>query len=186
MQFWELFLIAVSLSMDAFAVAVCKGLILKKITLRHCITIGLYFGAAQALMPLIGYLLASTAICQISDYSFYIAFGLLVLIGLNMIWEAVREEEPSLNNSLSFKAMLPLALATSIDALAIGVSFALIEVRILPAVSLIGTATFFLSAAGTRLGGFAGGKFQKTAPILGGLVLILMGIKILLEGLRIW
>ncbi len=185
MQFWELLLIAVSLSMDAFAVAVCKGLTLKKIALKHSIIVGLYFGIAQALMPLIGYLLASTVAAKITDYSFYIAFILLALIGANMIREAIKGEEACTDCSLSFKAMFPLAVATSIDALAVGVSFALLDVKILSSVSLIGITTFLLSAIGVRIGSFVGEKFQKIASILGGAVLILIGMKILFEGLGV-
>jgi putative Mn2+ efflux pump MntP len=185
MQVWELILIAVSLSMDAFAIAVCKGLTLKRIKLRHCVTVGLYFGIAQAVMPLIGYLLASTVASRIADYSFYIAFVLLLVIGGNMIREAIKGEEECTDCALTFKALFPMAVATSIDALAVGVSFALLDVMIVPAVSLIGIITFLLSAIGVRIGSFVGGKFQKIASIAGGVVLIGMGTKILLEGLGV-
>jgi len=185
MQVWELILIAVSLSMDAFAIAVCKGLTLKRIKLRHCVTVGLYFGIAQAVMPLIGYLLASTVASRIADYSFYIAFVLLLMIGGNMIREAIKGEEECTDCALTFKALFPMAVATSIDALAVGVSFALLDVMIVPAVSLIGIITFLLSAIGVRIGSFVGGKFQKIASISGGVVLIGMGTKILLEGLGV-
>jgi putative Mn2+ efflux pump MntP len=185
MQFWELLLIAISLSMDAFAIAVCKGLTLKRIKLRHCVTVGLYFGIAQAVMPLIGYLLASTVASRIADYSFYIAFILLLVIGGNMIRETIKGEEECTDCALTFKALFPMAIATSIDALAVGVSFALLDVKIVPAVSLIGITTFLLSAIGVRIGSFVGGKFQKVASIAGGAVLIGMGVKILLEGLGV-
>ena len=185
MQVWELILIAVSLSMDAFAIAVCKGLTLKRIKLRHCVTVGLYFGIAQAVMPLIGYLLASTVASRIADYSFYIAFVLLLMIGGNKIREAIKGEEECTDCALTFKALFPMAVATSIDALAVGVSFALLDVMIVPAVSLIGIITFLLSAIGVRIGSFVGGKFQKIASISGGVVLIGMGTKILLEGLGV-
>ena len=185
MQFWELILIAVSLSMDAFAIAVCKGLTLKRIKLRHCVTVGLYFGIAQAGMPLIGYLLASTVASRIADYSFYIAFVLLLVIGGNMIREAITGEEECTDCALTFKALFPMAIATSIDALAVGVSFALLDVKIAPAVSLIGITTFLLSAIGVRIGSFVGGKFQRIASIAGGVALIGMGTKILLEGLGV-
>ena len=144
MQLWEIFLIGVSLSMDAFAVAVCKGLSLCKVKLSQAVTVGLYFGIFQALMPLIGYFLASTVASKIADYSFYIAFALLLLIGANMIREAIKGDDDTCNVSLSFKEMVPLALATSIDALAVGVSFALIEVEIFSAIGLIGVTTFVL------------------------------------------
>ncbi len=185
MQLWEIFLIGVSLSMDAFAVAVCKGLTLCKVKLSQAITVGLYFGVFQALMPLIGYFLASTVASKIADYSFYIAFALLLLIGANMIREAIKGDDDTCTVSLSFREMIPLALATSIDALAVGVSFALVEVEIFSSVGIIGVTTFVLSAIGTALGAFVGSKFRKAATIIGGSVLILMGVKILLEGLNV-
>ncbi len=185
MQLWEIFLIGVSLSMDAFAVAVCKGLSLCKVKLSQAVTVGLYFGIFQALMPLIGYFLASTVASKIADYSFYIAFALLLLIGANMIREAIKGDDDACTVSLSFREMVPLALATSIDALAVGVSFALIEVEIFSAVGLIGVTTFVLSAVGVALGAFVGARFRKVATIVGGSVLVGMGIKILLEGLKV-
>ncbi|MBO5040801.1 MAG: manganese efflux pump [Clostridia bacterium] len=185
MQLWEIFLIGVSLSMDAFAVAVCKGLTLCRVKLSHAVTVGLYFGIFQALMPLIGYFLASTVASKIADYSFYIAFALLLLIGANMIREAIKGDDDTCTISLSFREMVPLALATSIDALAVGVSFALVEVEIFSSVGLIGVTTFILSAVGVALGAFVGSKFRKVATIIGGSVLILMGVKILLEGLGV-
>ena len=185
MQLWEIFIIGVSLSMDAFAVAVCKGLTLCKVKLSHAVTVGLYFGIFQALMPLIGYFLASTVASKIADYSFYIAFALLLLIGANMIREAIKGDDDTCTVSLSFKEMVPLALATSIDALAVGVSFALVDVEIFSSVGLIGITTFVLSAIGVALGAFVGSKFRKAATIIGGSVLVLMGVKILLEGLKV-
>ena len=190
MELWELFLIAVSLSADAFAVATCKGLCLKRVKPSHMVTVGLYFGIAQALMPLIGYLLASTVASKIADFSFYIAFGLLLLIGGNMIREAVFEKDEcecceTGGSQLTFKEMLPLAVATSIDALAVGVTFALEGVEIFSSVTLIGVTTFVLSAVGVGIGSFIAGKFRKVSSIIGGSVLILMGVKILLEGLNV-
>ena len=190
MKLWELFLIAVSLSADAFAVATCKGLCLSKVKPSHMITVGLYFGIAQALMPLIGYLLASTVASKIADYSFYIAFALLLLIGGNMIREAVFEKDEcdcceTGSASLSFKEMFPMAIATSIDALAVGVTFALEGVKIISSVTLIGVTTFVLSSIGVGIGSFIGGKFRKASSIIGGSVLILLGVKILLEGLNV-
>lgn len=185
MQLWEIFIIGVSLSMDAFAVAVCKGLTLCKVKLSHAVTVGLYFGIFQALMPLIGYFLASTVASKIADYSFYIAFALLLLIGANMIREAIKGDDDTCTVSLSFKEMVPLALATSIDALAVGVSFALVDVEIFSSVGLIGITTFLLSAIGVALGTFVGSKFRKVTTIIGGSVLVLMGVKILLEGLKV-
>ena len=185
MELWEIFLIGISLSMDAFAVAVCKGLTLCKVKLSQAITVGLYFGIFQGLMPLIGYFLASTVASKIADYSFYIAFALLLLIGANMIKEAIKGDDDTCSISLSFKEMVPLALATSIDALAVGVSFALVDVEIFSSVTVIGVTTFVLSALGTLLGAFVGAKFRKIATIIGGSVLVLMGVKILLEGLGV-
>lgn len=185
MSLWEVFVIGISLSADAFAVSVCKGLSLKKIKLSHAVIAGLYFGIFQAVMPLIGYFLASTVASKIADYSFYIAFILLLLIGSNMIREAIKEEDECLDCSMCPKAMLPLAVATSIDALAVGVSFALVDVEIFSAVSLIGITTFVLSGIGVSLGSFIGSKFRKIASIIGGSVLIIMGTKILLEGLKV-
>ena len=171
--------------MDACAVAVCKGLTLCKVKFSQAVIVGLYFGIFQALMPLIGYFLASTVASKIADYSFYIAFALLLLIGTNMIKEAIKGDDDACTVSLSFKEMVPFALATSIDALAVGVSFALVEVEIFSSVGIIGVTTFILSAIGTALGAFIGAKFRKIATIVGGSVLILMGTKILLEGLKV-
>ena len=180
MTVWELFIAAVCLSMDAFAVSVCKGLSIGKAKAKHCLTAGLYFGIFQALMPLAGYLLASTVASRISGCSHYIAFILLALIGANMIREAIKGDEENRDSAMDFRTMLPLAVATSIDAFAVGVSYALISVRIIPAVLFIGATTFVISAAGVSLGSFIGGKFRKTAAIVGGSVLIILGIKILL------
>ena len=185
MTVWELFIAAVCLSMDAFAVSVCKGLSIGKTKAKHYLTAGLYFGIFQALMPLAGYLLASTVASRISGCSHYIAFILLALIGANMIREAIKGDEESRDSAMDFRTMLPLAVATSIDAFAVGVSYALINVRIVPAVLFIGATTFVISAAGVSLGSFIGGKFRKTAAIVGGSVLIILGIKILLEGIGV-
>lgn len=182
MEIWELFLVAVSLSMDAFAVSVCKGLSVKKLRPRHCATAGLYFGGFQALMPLLGWLLGRQFESLIKSIDHWIAFVLLALIGANMIREALGDEE-DVNDSFSFKTMLPLAVATSIDALAVGVTFAFLEVQILPAILLIGCTTFALSAAGVKIGNVFGSGFQSKAEIAGGVILILLGIKILIEHL---
>ena len=182
MEIWELFLVAVSLSMDAFAVSVCKGLSVKKLRPRHCATAGLYFGGFQALMPLLGWLLGRQFESLIKSIDHWIAFVLLALIGANMIREALGDEE-DVNDSFSFKTMLPLAVATSIDALAVGVTFAFLEVRILPAVSFIGVVTFLLSALGVKIGSIFGTKYKSKAELTGGVILILLGLKILLEHL---
>lgn len=185
MQLWEIFLIGVSLSMDAFSVAVCKGLTLCRVKLSQAVTVGLYFGIFQALMPLIGYFLASTVAEKISGYSHYIAFVLLIIIGANMIREAIKGDEDTCTVSLSFKEMAPLAIATSIDALAAGVTFALNGTPIFSSVGIIGVTTFTLSGIGVALGAFVGSKFRKIASMIGGGVLILLGTKILLEGFGI-
>lgn len=185
MSVWDVFITGIALSMDAFAVAVCKGLSLCKVKTSQAVTVGLYFGIFQAAMPLIGYFLASKVASKIEDYSFYIAFALLLLIGANMIKEAVKGDDDTCSVSLSFMEMVPLALATSIDALAVGVSFALVEVEIFSSVGIIGVTTFVLSAVGTALGAFIGARFRKIATIVGGSVLVGMGVKILLEGLKI-
>ncbi|MGN0478039.1 MAG: manganese efflux pump MntP family protein [Hominenteromicrobium sp.] len=184
MSVWELFILAVGLSMDAFAVSVCKGLSVKSLKPKHMLIAGLYFGGFQALMPLIGYLLGVQFQSLIQEFDHWIAFVLLVLIGLSMIRES-RECPDELNDSFSFKTMLPLAVATSIDALAVGVTFAFLQVSIIPAVSFIGVTTFVLSAAGIRIGHIFGAKYKSRAELIGGIVLILMGVKILLEHLGV-
>ena len=184
MALWELFMIAVGLSMDAFAVAVCKGLSLGKVRLKHTMLVGLYFGAFQALMPLLGYWLGSNFADIVESIDHWIAFVLLGAIGINMIRES-RGESEHVGSSLTFKAMLPLAIATSIDALAVGVTFAFIKVRIIPAVIFIGVTTFLLSMLGTKLGSTVGAKYEKKAELAGGIILIIMGIKILLEHLSV-
>lgn len=154
---WELFILAVGLSMDAFAVSVCKGLSVKKLRPKHMLIAGLYFGGFQALMPLIGYFLGVQFQSLIQDFDHWIAFVLLSLIGANMIKES-RESADELNDSFGVKAMLPLAVATSIDALAVGVTFAFLQVNIVSAVSFIGVTTFILSAVGIRIGNIFGAK----------------------------
>ncbi len=182
---WELFIIAVGLSMDAFAVAICKGLSLQKIKLKHAIIAGIYFGSFQALMPLIGYFVGSTFGSYIVSVDHWVVFALLFLIGGNMIKESFEKNE-ELNCSFCIKTMIPLAIATSIDALAVGVSFALLEsVNITIAVSFIGIITFILSAIGIYIGHIFGAKYKSKAEFLGGVVLIAMGVKILLEHLGV-
>lgn len=185
MGIWELLITATALSMDAFAVAICKGLSVKKVRLGNALTVGAYFGGFQAFMPLVGFLLGSAFKSLIEGVDHWIAFGLLALIGGNMIREALSGDEEELDCSFCFKAMLPLAVATSIDALAVGVGFAVISVNIVPAVTFIGVITFTLSAAGVYLGNIFGAKYKSKAELLGGIVLVLMGLKILLEHLNI-
>lgn len=181
----ELFILAVGLSMDAFAVSVCKGLSLGKIRPKHMVIAGAWFGGFQALMPLIGYLLGIRFAGMVSRYAHWIAFFLLIFIGANMIKEALSGEEEDADASMSPKNMFLLAIATSIDALAVGVTFAFLKVSIVPAVSFIGAVTFILSAAGVKIGSIFGTKYKSGAEICGGVILILLGIKILLEGLGV-
>ena len=194
MSLSELFIIAVGLSMDAFAVAICKGLSVQKAKIRHMAITGLYFGIFQAGMPLIGYLVGKQFAQYITRFDHWIAFVLLGLIGANMIREALSKDDDGecdcgceeKNSSFGFKAMFPMAIATSIDALAIGVSFALLpDVDIVPAVSFIGIITFALSFAGVKIGNVFGAKFKSKAELAGGVILVLMGLKILLEHLGV-
>ena len=178
----ELFLIAVGLSMDAFAVSVCKGLSVRKIRPIHLLLAGLYFGGFQFLMPVIGWLLGVRFEHLIQSVDHWIAFGLLSVIGLSMIRES-RSGAEELNDDFGFRTMLLLAVATSIDALAVGVTFAFLQVRILPAAGLIGLTTFLLSALGIRIGSVFGARFKSGAELAGGVILILIGLKILLEHL---
>ena len=183
MTIFELIVIAVGLSMDAFAVSICKGLSVRRLRPRHNIICGLYFGGFQALMPVLGWLLGRQFEALIKNVDHWIAFVLLALIGANMSREAVKNEEENLNDSFSPKTMLPLAVATSIDALAVGVTFAFLDVMIVPAVSIIGVTTFIFSAAGVKIGNVFGAKYKSKAELVGGIVLVAMGIKILIEHL---
>ena len=185
----ELFLIAVGLSMDAFAVAVCKGLAMRnfKSGIKNAVIVGLYFGVFQAVMPLIGYILGAQFSDKITSIDHWVVFGLLSVIGGKMIWESFDKtpEEISEGSPISFGKMLPLALATSIDALAVGVSFAFLRVDIVPAITFIGVITFVLSIVGVKIGNIFGTKFQAKAEFAGGVILVLMGIKLLLEHLNV-
>lgn len=180
MGLWELFVIAVGLSMDAFSVAVCKGLSVCQIKKKQVVTVGLYFGIFQGGMPLIGYLLGTGFRDTIQSIDHWIAFILLSLTGINMIRESGGEAE-NLDACFGFKTMLPLAVATSIDALAVGVTFAFLKVEIVPAVCFIGVVTFVLSCIGVIIGNRFGCKYKSKAELAGGIVLILMGIKILAD-----
>ena len=189
MSIVELFLIGVGLSMDAFAVAVCQGLCMPKLNLRQGGVIALYFGGFQALMPLIGWFLGSQFAGYIQSFDHWVAFVLLALIGGNMVREALSPEEEetscAVNSKLDHKKLFMMAVATSIDALAIGVAFAFMDVLILPAVSLIGCTTCCLSLVGVVVGNFFGSRYKKRAELTGGIILILLGVKILLEHLGI-
>lgn len=180
MKVWELLILAVGLSMDAFAIAICKGLSVAQIRRKHLVVTGLWFGGAQAIMPLLGYGLGSGFQTVIRQVDHWIAFLLLCGIGIGMLREA-REQAKPLDESFSAKVMFPLAVADSIDALAAGVTFAFLDVKILPAVLLIGTITFALSALGLWLGSRFGEKYRSGAEWTGGIILIVMGVKILLE-----
>ena len=187
MSLWELFIIAVGLSMDACAVSICKGLSVKKVTLGHAAICGGYFGAFQALMPVIGFVLGVQFKDLITGIDHWIALVLLGLIGANMIREALSKDEEEVDCSFCFRAMIPLAIATSIDALAVGVTFAVMDIgsKILFAVVFIGAVTFILSAIGVKIGNLFGMKFKSKAELLGGIILILMGLKIFLEDLGV-
>ncbi len=182
MGFGELLVIAVGLSMDAFAVSVCKGLSVQRLKLRHAVITGVWFGGFQMLMPLFGYLLGVRFQSLIVSVDHWIAFVLLCSIGGNMVRESFSSEE-EVSSSFSAKAMFPLAVATSIDALAMGVTFAFLRVNIIYAVSLIGVSTFLLSCAGVKAGNAFGSRYKAVSERAGGTVLIIMGIKILLEHL---
>ena len=179
----ELFLIAVGLSMDAFAVSVCKGLAMPKCTFKKAAIVGLWFGGFQALMPAIGYILGAQFQETIASIDHWIAFVLLALIGGNMIHEALDNDEEEADASLDVKTMFLLAVATSIDALAIGITFAFLKVNIIPAVCFIGSVTFIISFAGVKIGNVFGVRYKNKAEIVGGVILILLGLKILLEHL---
>ena len=188
----ELFILAVGLSMDAFAVSICKGLCMRKVTVKKAGIVGLYFGAFQAGMPLLGYALGVQFQDRITALDHWIAFVLLGLIGTNMIREALSKGEEDCvcptdeKEELGAKNMRLLAVATSIDALAVGVTFAFIKVQIIPAVSFIGIITFSLSAAGVKIGNVFGVRYKSKAELAGGIILILMGTKILLEHLGVF
>ncbi len=185
MSLFTLFIIAVGLSMDAFAVSICKGLALPKITPKNAVIVGLWFGGFQALMPFIGFLLGNRFKEYITAIDHWIAFILLCLIGISMIKEALSRENDCENASLDFKTMLVLAVATSIDALAAGITFAFLRVEIIPAICFIGVITFILSATGVKIGNVFGLRYKSKAELAGGIILILMGSKILLEHLNI-
>lgn len=188
MGFLELFLIGVGLSMDAFAVAICQGLSMTKIKWGHALTVGLYFGGFQALMPLLGWVLGSQLSGYIQQYDHWVAFILLLLIGGNMIREALSGEEDEAEDAAAgggpdHKKLFLMAIATSIDALAVGVTFAFLETPILSAVCLIGVTTFCISVAGVAVGCWFGARYKQRAEITGGVILVLLGCKILLEHL---
>ncbi len=187
-MFVFLFLIGVSLSMDAFAVAICKGLAMRKVNKKQCFVIALFFGGFQALMPFLGWLLGTRFESYITSIDHWIAFVLLAFIGGKLIVEAVRDKDDNpeiteIDPPLNIKEMFVLAVATSIDALAVGITFAFLEIPIVQAIAIIGTTTFIISIAGVYIGNFFGNKYKNKAEIVGGVILILIGLKILLEHL---
>ncbi len=188
MAFWELLLLAVSLSMDAFAVALCKGLCMKSFNKAQALLIAGLFGLAQGIMPLAGWLIGQTFAGQIEQFDHWIAFLLLAFIGGKMLFEALKgkDECESCDTAFQFKQVLLMALATSVDALAVGVTFAFLQVSVLPAAGLITLVTFWLALIGVYIGFRFGSRFKKKAELAGGIALILIGLKILLEHLGFW
>lgn len=185
MSFLEILLISIGLAMDAFAVSVCKGLAMTKMNWKKATIIGLYFGIFQAIMPIIGYYLGESFQGLVTSIDHWIIFGLLIFIGGNMIKEALDKEKQEVNDNIDIKTMTILAIATSIDALAVGITLAFLEINLILSVSLIGIITFILSVIGVKIGNQFGTKYEKKAEFVGGLILILIGVKILLEHLEI-
>ena len=186
MGFTEIIFMSIGLGMDAFAVSICKGLSMTKMNWKKALIIALYFGIFQALMPVIGYLLGNHFYKTIEKIANYIAFFLIFAIGINMIKETIKNEEEDSNENVDFKTMSILALATSIDALAVGITFAFLQTNIVLAVTIIGVITFFISLIGVKIGNTFGNKYAKKAEFIGGFILILIGVKILLEHLGIF
>ena len=189
-MFFTLLLMGVGLAMDAFAVSICKGLSMRKVNKKQCLVIGLFFGGFQALMPFIGWVLGSQFEQYITSIDHWIAFILLGFIGGKMVVEAIREKDEAvevgkMDPPLDLKEMFILAIATSIDALAVGITFAFLQVPIVEAVSIIGITTFVISVIGVYVGNFFGNRYKKKAELAGGMILILIGLKILLEHLGI-
>ena len=185
MEIYEILLIGIGLAMDAFAVSICKGLSMEKMNWKNVVIIALYFGVFQALMPLIGYFLGMTFESIVTTFDHWVAFALLTLIGGGMIKESFDDEDDKKNDKVDFKTMVVLAIATSIDALAIGITFAFFDVNIVLAVSIIGIITFIISVLGVKIGNRFGDKYQNKAQLMGGIILVLLGFKILLEHLGI-
>ena len=185
MDLLTLLTLAVGLSMDAFAVSICKGLAMREKVLEKGVIIGLWFGGFQALMPIIGFFLGTQFKDQITSIDHWIAFILLGLIGINMVKESLSDEEENADASIEIKEMFMLAVATSIDALAVGITFAFLNVHIVSAASMIGVCTFLISFAGVKIGNIFGTKYKSKAELAGGIILILLGFKILLEHLHI-
>lgn len=185
MGLFEVIVISIGLAMDAFAVSVCKGLSMKKMNWKNAIIIALYFGVFQAFMPILGYILGTSFNEVVKNVDHWIAFILLLAIGLNMIKESRDDELEKRNDKIDFKTMVVLAIATSIDALAVGITFAFLETNVMLSVIIIGIITFILSIIGVKIGNKFGDKFQNKAELTGGIILILIGLKILLEHIGI-
>ena len=185
MDLLTLLTLAVGLAMDAFAVSICKGLAMREKVLKKGIIVGLWFGGFQALMPTIGFFLGTQFKDQITSIDHWIAFVLLGLIGINMVKEALSNDEEQADDSIAVKEMFMLAVATSIDALAVGITFAFLNVHIVSAASMIGVCTFLISFAGVKIGNIFGTKYKSKAELAGGVILILLGFKILFEHLHI-
>lgn len=187
MGYWEILLTGVALAMDAFAVSICKGIKMPKLRKLHIVIIALFFGGFQMLMPLIGWLLGSQFVQYISKFDHWIAFALLAFIGVKMAIESFKHEEEECckcDSKLDLKELVVLAIATSIDALAVGITFALYpDINILPSISIIGIVTFVICAGGVVIGHKFGAKFKSKAELLGGIVLVIIGLKLLIEGL---
>lgn len=181
MTLLEILLIAIGLAMDAFAVSICKGISLKKMNWKKAIIVALYFGIFQALMPVIGYILGSAFEVFVTKIDHWIAFALLAFIGVNMLKDAFTNNTDNLNENVDFKTMIILAIATSIDALAVGITFAFLQVNIAISSVIIGIVTFIISIIGVKIGNKFGDKYERKAEVVGGFILIFMGIKILLE-----
>lgn len=181
----EIILLGIGLAMDAFAVSICKGLSMKRMNWKNAIIIAFYFGVFQAIMPVIGYFLGTTFEIFVTAVDHWIAFILLSFIGGNMIKESFNSEDEDKNDRVDFKTMIVLAIATSIDALAVGITFAFFDVNVIVAVSIIGVITFFISLLGVKVGNKFGDKYQNKAELMGGILLVLLGIKILVEHLNI-
>ena len=179
----ELLLLSVGLAMDAFAVSICKGISMKKMNWKKAVIIGIYFGGFQALMPVIGYFLGTAFESIITNIDHWVAFILLGIIGGNMIKESFGNESENCNDDVGFKTMIILAIATSIDALAVGITFAFLKVTFVATISMIGVITFAFSVVGTKIGNRFGDKYESKAELVGGIILVLLGIKILLEHL---
>lgn len=183
MDLLEIVLLAVGLSMDALAISICKGFSLKKASWKDAAVVALFFGGFQALMPVIGYLIGSSFHGLVESFSYLIAAALLIILGLKMIKDSMDEKE--VDSKLDIKTLLVLSIASSIDALAVGISFSMVSVDLIPAIAIIGIVTFIISFIGVKSGSFVGSKFQTKAEMLGGIILIVIGAKILLEGLQI-